>query len=144
MADYVNVGKLGDFTPNEMKAVDFNGEKVAVVKIGDKFHAFSNYCTHVGVYMTGGYVTETEAVCDLRLCRRRLQSGDWSARARPRLRTATDFCRPRGRGRGPGRAAARDLSGHPAPPAQGLRTARSPAVTSSFRNDLAPIRRFFA
>jgi 3-phenylpropionate/trans-cinnamate dioxygenase ferredoxin subunit len=65
MADYVSVGKVGDFPANEMKAVDVNGENVAVVKIGDKFHAFSNYCTHVGVYMTGGYVTETEAVCDL-------------------------------------------------------------------------------
>jgi nitrite reductase/ring-hydroxylating ferredoxin subunit len=65
MADYVNVGKVADFAANEMKAVDVNGENVAVVKIGDKFHAFSNFCTHIGVYLTGGYVTQTEVVCDL-------------------------------------------------------------------------------
>ena len=75
MADYVNVGKVGDFAPNEMKACDVNCESVAVVKIGDRFHAFSNFCTHAGVYLTGGYVTESEVVCDLHGSVFELESG---------------------------------------------------------------------
>jgi 3-phenylpropionate/trans-cinnamate dioxygenase ferredoxin subunit len=38
-----------------MRAVEVDGASIAVVRIDDRFYAFSNLCTHEAVTFTAGY-----------------------------------------------------------------------------------------
>jgi nitrite reductase/ring-hydroxylating ferredoxin subunit len=37
--------------------------EVAVLKLDDQWHAFSNYCTHVGAQLSAGWIHENQVVC---------------------------------------------------------------------------------
>jgi len=66
MADYVKVGTVSDFQPGVIKGCFINGEEVAVVNWNDRFFAFANVCTHLGVELSSGYVEgEKFVVCGL-------------------------------------------------------------------------------
>jgi nitrite reductase/ring-hydroxylating ferredoxin subunit len=40
------VGSVGDFTEGHVRGFRLNGQDIAVVKRGERFIAFQNYCTH--------------------------------------------------------------------------------------------------
>src|SRR4051794_9076314 len=44
--DKVRVGKVGEFAEGHVRGFRVNGQDVAVVRRGDRFIAFQNYCTH--------------------------------------------------------------------------------------------------
>jgi 3-phenylpropionate/trans-cinnamate dioxygenase ferredoxin subunit len=45
-----------NLAPNELRAVEHNGEKYAVVNIDGTYYAFSNACTHLGCDLHEGKV----------------------------------------------------------------------------------------
>ncbi len=49
MPDYVTVGQVSKFTPEEIRGFLVKGRDVAVVDIGGELYAFDNLCTHEGV-----------------------------------------------------------------------------------------------
>ena len=61
------VGKLSDFTPGALRGFELDGWSIAVLRLGDSFYAFDNYCTHEGVTFTSGYgvVAKNRVVCML-------------------------------------------------------------------------------
>jgi 3-phenylpropionate/trans-cinnamate dioxygenase ferredoxin subunit len=65
MAETLNVGKVSEFIEGQMRGFVVAGQPVAVVRLGDRFHAFADYCTHEGLTLTAGYgvAVENEVVC---------------------------------------------------------------------------------
>jgi nitrite reductase/ring-hydroxylating ferredoxin subunit len=56
MATEVNAGKLSEFEDGEPRVCLLPGYgAIGVVKVGDQFFAFSNYCTHEGTSLAAGY-----------------------------------------------------------------------------------------
>ena len=64
MAEYVNVGKTSDFTAGKIQNFDIHGKDVCVVNFRDRFFAFLNECTHLGVPLSSAYLTDSnEIIC---------------------------------------------------------------------------------
>src|SRR3989304_6771801 len=59
MAEYVKVGKLGDFPAGAIRPVSLGGEPVAVANVLGRLYCFSNYCTHVGLELSSGDRSES-------------------------------------------------------------------------------------
>ena len=62
-----HVGSVGDFPDGQMRAVEIDDRPIAVLRSGDRFYAFDNFCTHEGVTFTSGYgvVAKNRVVCML-------------------------------------------------------------------------------
>jgi nitrite reductase/ring-hydroxylating ferredoxin subunit len=60
---YYTVGKVTDFKPGSMRSAKVGIIDVAVLKLGDEWHAFSNYCTHVGALLSSGWINEGQVIC---------------------------------------------------------------------------------
>ena len=61
---FVRVGAAGDFVEGVIQSVAALDGEVAVVRWKDRFFAFGNRCTHMGMAMRWGYVTDAdEVVC---------------------------------------------------------------------------------
>jgi len=56
MSDVTAVGAVDDFQPGTATRVTVNGEPVALVRIGDDFHAIGDICSHANVSLSGGDV----------------------------------------------------------------------------------------
>jgi 3-phenylpropionate/trans-cinnamate dioxygenase ferredoxin subunit len=65
MAEPVRVAQASDFVDGQLRGFVIAGLPVAVVRIGGRFHAFADYCTHEGLTLTAGYgvAVENEVVC---------------------------------------------------------------------------------
>lgn len=61
--EFQTVGRVEDFAPGALRPFTVDGEPVVVVRVGDRFYAFSNYCMHVGAPMADGYLLEDQVVC---------------------------------------------------------------------------------
>jgi nitrite reductase/ring-hydroxylating ferredoxin subunit len=61
----VSVGKVADFEEGVIRRVDVAGEDVAVVNWRGRFYAFEDKCTHMGISLTGGYITKDNELCCL-------------------------------------------------------------------------------
>ncbi len=86
MSGFVRVGAVADFPENELKLRIVDGEQVAVVNVGGKFHAFSGFCTHIKVPLRGSYVEEKWVWCWLHYSVFDMETGvcvDGPARDRP-------------------------------------------------------------
>jgi nitrite reductase/ring-hydroxylating ferredoxin subunit len=46
-----------------MRAFRLGGEEIAVVRVGNRFYAFRNACTHRFEYLTDGYVSGGQVIC---------------------------------------------------------------------------------
>ena len=56
MPEYVRVGALADFPPDEVRVRLVKGEQVSVVNSGGKFYAVGGFCTHQRISLRGSYV----------------------------------------------------------------------------------------
>ena len=65
MSDFVSVGKLDEFPAGVIRACLVNQRSVAVVRVGDRVHAYANVCPHAGFLLSGGPVTATTLICDV-------------------------------------------------------------------------------
>jgi nitrite reductase/ring-hydroxylating ferredoxin subunit len=59
----VRAAALGDLTPARPLAVDLNGRRVALVRIGEQVHAVGDVCTHQGGPLGEGTVKGTRLAC---------------------------------------------------------------------------------
>ena len=57
------VGRAGDFRSGRIRVFTVGGRDVAVVRFGDRWHAFSNRCPHNGLPLDGGWVEGTIITC---------------------------------------------------------------------------------
>lgn len=63
MADFVSVGRIGDFTPGAGRMVVVNGRHVALFRLGDEFHALDNMCLHRGGPLCDGPIANDVVTC---------------------------------------------------------------------------------
>ena len=63
MADFVPVGRLGDFTPGQGRMVDVSGRHVAVFRLGDELYALDNMCLHRGGPLCDGHIDNGVVTC---------------------------------------------------------------------------------
>jgi nitrite reductase/ring-hydroxylating ferredoxin subunit len=60
---YTNVGKLDEFPEGTIRAVNVDGQSVAVVNAGGTLHAFGNACTHVYLELSSGNLVPGGIAC---------------------------------------------------------------------------------
>jgi nitrite reductase/ring-hydroxylating ferredoxin subunit len=46
-----------------MRAFSVDGQEIAVLRLNERFYAFSNICTHQQDYMTNGFIIDGRVVC---------------------------------------------------------------------------------
>ena len=63
MAEFVSVGRVGDFTPGAGKMVVVGSRPVALVRLGDQFHALDNLCLHRGGPLCEGPIERGVVTC---------------------------------------------------------------------------------
>ena len=61
------VGSVDDFPDGQIRAVEVDDRPIAVLRLGEHYYAFDNFCTHEGVTFTSGYgvVAKNRVVCML-------------------------------------------------------------------------------
>lgn len=78
MAAPAHIGKAADFPEGQMRGFIVEGQPVAVVRLGGRFHAFADYCTHEGLTLTAGYgvAVENEVICMMHTSVFDIESGE--------------------------------------------------------------------
>ena len=62
-AEFVQVGRVGDFMPGRGRMVIVDGRHVALFRLGDEFHAIDNLCLHRGGPLCDGPIAEGVVTC---------------------------------------------------------------------------------
>ena len=65
MGILVEVSKTSDLKDGAMKAVSVNGREILLAKVGDKYYAADNHCTHMGGKLSQGKLERTVVTCPL-------------------------------------------------------------------------------
>jgi nitrite reductase/ring-hydroxylating ferredoxin subunit len=78
MPDYQRVGSIEDFKDGVMHPYRLGVRDIAVVKVGERFYAFDNFCTHEAVSFTSGYglVAKQRIICMLHSSAFDINTGD--------------------------------------------------------------------
>ena len=65
MAGYERVGSVPDFSEGVMVPVRVGVRDIAVVRLGERYYAFDNFCTHEAVTFTSGYgvIAKNRVIC---------------------------------------------------------------------------------
>lgn len=63
MSEYVEVSAAGELEPGAMKAVDVEGKKVLLARVGDDYYAADNVCPHLKGSLAGGKLEGTVVTC---------------------------------------------------------------------------------
>ena len=59
----VNVGKVSDIPPGEMKKISADGKEILVVNHGGNFYAIDDTCTHAGASLSEGQLQDCTVTC---------------------------------------------------------------------------------
>lgn len=59
----VNVGKVSDIPPGEMKKISADGKEILIVNQGGKFFAIDDTCTHAGASLSEGQLQDGIVTC---------------------------------------------------------------------------------
>ena len=59
----VNVGKVSDIPPGEMKKISSDGKEILVVNHGGNFYAIDDTCTHAGASLSEGQLQDCTVTC---------------------------------------------------------------------------------
>lgn len=73
---YYTVGGVGDFGRGKMRSAKVGLIDVVVLHLDDSWHAFSNYCTHVGAPLTAGWVSDGQVICPFHYACFDIRTGD--------------------------------------------------------------------
>ena len=65
MANFVEVGKTNELKDGTMKEVLAQGREVLLARIGDKYYAAENRCSHMEGNLSRGKLEETVVTCPL-------------------------------------------------------------------------------
>jgi 3-phenylpropionate/trans-cinnamate dioxygenase ferredoxin component len=78
MPDYQRVGSIEEFQDGVMRPYRLGVRDIAVVKVGEHFYAFDNFCTHEAVAFTSGYglVAKQRVICMLHSSAFDIDTGD--------------------------------------------------------------------
>ena len=63
MADFVEVGKISEFTESTMKGIPLQGQKILLAYIGGKYYAAQGRCPHMGGILSHGKLAGTIVTC---------------------------------------------------------------------------------
>ena len=63
MSSMIEVGKSSEFQDGTMKEVVMRGQEILVAKVGDKYYATNNRCTHMGGKLSNGKLEGTVVTC---------------------------------------------------------------------------------
>lgn len=73
---YYTLGTVADFPAGKMRSARVGLIDVVVLKMDDGWHAFSNYCTHVGALLTSGWVSDGQVICPFHYACFDIKTGD--------------------------------------------------------------------
>ena len=59
----VNVGKVSDIPPGEMKKISSDGKEILVVNHDGNFYAIDDTCTHAGASLSEGQLQDCTITC---------------------------------------------------------------------------------
>src|SRR5690348_7717253 len=63
MGHFLTVGRVADFRSGRMYPFRMGNDEIVVTKVGARFYAFRNACTHRFEYMTDGFVSGDVVIC---------------------------------------------------------------------------------
>lgn len=75
MQVYFEAARVGDVPDRTAKTVQIHGRKIAIVRVGDRYHAVDALCTHMGAPLPKGAVDGAELVCPWHAARFCVKSG---------------------------------------------------------------------
>jgi nitrite reductase/ring-hydroxylating ferredoxin subunit len=80
LTTYTRVAGTGDLKDGSMLNVSAEGEAICLARLGDKYYAINNVCTHFFTYLTDGelYPDTCEVQCPLHDSRFNLETGEAS------------------------------------------------------------------
>lgn len=77
--DFKNILKIDEIPPDQMKAVEFEGEAICIVNTGGKCYAINNVCTHEGGPLNEGTLNDYEVECPWHGARFDIRTGEVKA-----------------------------------------------------------------
>ena len=72
---WVEAAKETEFADSDRKQVFLDGKDILILKIGDRYHAIHNVCSHAFALMVGGMVEGHEIECPLHGARFDVRTG---------------------------------------------------------------------
>jgi 3-phenylpropionate/trans-cinnamate dioxygenase ferredoxin subunit len=77
MGKFVTVSSVEELAPGAVKAVEVEGRRIALCRVGEEFFAVDDLCTHnEGALSEGGLVNEHEIECPYHGARFDLRTGE--------------------------------------------------------------------
>jgi nitrite reductase/ring-hydroxylating ferredoxin subunit len=76
MAEFIKVANLDELKPDEVKAVNVGGVRIALYRLANEVFATSDICTHAGcLFSESGYVQKREVECGCHSSRFDIKTG---------------------------------------------------------------------
>ena len=75
MAELVKVAMKSDVSPEKIKAVDVNGQKIAICQTGDSYYAVGDICSHAKEFLDHGQIIGDQIECPKHGARFDVKSG---------------------------------------------------------------------
>lgn len=63
VSNWVQIGKVGELKPGEMKMVLVQGREILLARVGDQYYAADNRCRHMGGNLSRGKLEGTIVTC---------------------------------------------------------------------------------
>ena len=76
MGVYKSAMKVSDLEEGSIAAIDLDGRRILLSKIGGEVYAVSGICTHEETDLGNGFVLEDRIVCPLHLSQFELKTGE--------------------------------------------------------------------
>jgi 3-phenylpropionate/trans-cinnamate dioxygenase ferredoxin subunit len=77
MSEFIKVGAKNDFADRKPTGVQVSGQSICIIRLGDRFYAIDDRCTHAQVQLSAGDVEEdNELVCPLHGARFSVETGE--------------------------------------------------------------------
>ncbi len=75
MSSYVAVARVDQFTDTDRLAVEVDGRRIGVFRLGDTFYAIDEMCTHADASLCEGDIVGGEVMCPLHMATFDLATG---------------------------------------------------------------------
>jgi len=75
MSEFVKVATKADIAGGTIKAVEINGQKIAICQANSEYYAVGDICSHAKVALHGGQIVDNEIECPKHGARFDLKTG---------------------------------------------------------------------
>ncbi len=65
MSNYIEAARTGEVQDGGMKKVNVQGQEIMLARVGDKYYAVQNRCSHMGGDLSAGTLQGTIVTCPL-------------------------------------------------------------------------------